>query len=344
MKKKQNLSMDAATLRQRAEAQYDQNHAAEDADPQSNVDLQRLVYELQVHQIELEMQNEELVQTREALEKALRQYTDLYDFSPLGYFTLDREGTILQANLSGASLLGVERARLTNRRLEHFISVETRSALRTFLRKNFENSPVETCEVTLHGEGNEVLYLNIDARLSENGQECYAVAVDITAHKLLEMETRYLISHDSLTGLYNRGYFQETMDRLEHSRQFPISILMADVDQLKKMNDQNGHSAGDAILKKVAEVLTTAFRTEDIIARIGGDEFAVILPNTDALAARNAVRRLSAVLNEHNATQAGLPVRLSFAASTAETSKPLTDVLKEADEKMYLKKGHHHGS
>src|SRR5574341_1492807 len=88
---------------------------------------QRLVHELQVHQIELEMQNEELRRTKEELEAALSKYTDLYDSSPVSYFTLGRDGTIRSVNLTGAHLLGVERSRLLDRRLGLFISAEFRS-------------------------------------------------------------------------------------------------------------------------------------------------------------------------------------------------------------------------
>ena len=92
-------------------------------------DTRRLVHELQVHQIELEMQNEELMQTRAELEAALRQYTDLYDFAPVGYFTLARDGTILQVNLAGANLLGVERGTLIKQRFGVFVADQSRNDL-----------------------------------------------------------------------------------------------------------------------------------------------------------------------------------------------------------------------
>jgi diguanylate cyclase (GGDEF)-like protein/PAS domain S-box-containing protein len=341
MKKRQNISSDAAELRRRAEDAHSQRYAEENS-LLSVVDQQRLLHELQVHQIELELQNEELMQVRAELETALGHYTNLYDFAPVGYFTLDQDGTIRQVNLSGASLLGVKRVQLIDRRFGILVSAESRIVFNDFLQRVFENRSVENCEISLLKDEKEPLYLHIDARISENGQECHAVVMNITERKQLEMEMRYLSTHDPLTGLYNRGYFQETMERLEHGRQFPISIVMADVDHLKETNDHNGHAAGDEMLKHVAQLLTIAFRAEDIIARIGGDEFAVLLPNTDALATKNVLHRLQSALKEHNDTHAGTPIFLSFAASTAEIFTPLMDVLREADEKMYLRKRDHH--
>ena len=163
------------------------------------------------------------------------------------------------------------------------------------------------------------------------------VALAIT-RKQTEDQLRLLSTHDIVTGLYNRVFFEEEMSRIERGRQFPVSIVMADVDHLKATNDSQGHAAGDALLKRLAQVLTTAFRSEDIVARIGGDEFAVLLPNTDKAAEENALERVNRLLKEHNATHQGTPLQVSFGASTAVKFVPLADVLKEADSRMYAEK------
>lgn len=161
---------------------------------------------------------------------------------------------------------------------------------------------------------------------------------DITERKEFEEKLKQMSIHDALTGLYNRAYFEAELTRLEHGRRFPISLLMADVDHLKTINDQQGHAAGDAVLKRAAQVFTAAFRAEDVITRIGGDEFMVILPNTTAEAAESALLRVQQVLREHNATQPGPPFSISFGLSTAETSMSLTDAFKQADGNMYRDK------
>jgi diguanylate cyclase (GGDEF)-like protein/PAS domain S-box-containing protein len=169
----------------------------------------------------------------------------------------------------------------------------------------------------------------------------HGVMFDITERKRADETLRQLSIHDKLTGLYNRGFFEEEMRRLERGREFPVSIVMADVDHLKETNDTEGHAAGDALLKRVARALTSAFRIEDLVARIGGDEFAILLPNTDIKAAEDALLRIQQILEEHNATQLENPLQLSFGASTAEKPTSLVDVLKEADGRMYAEKQKH---
>jgi PAS domain S-box-containing protein len=170
-----------ADLRVQAEAQLQKRPA--DRAKISAEEARRLLHELQVHQIELEMQNEELARARAEAEELLRQYTDLYDFAPVGYLTLTRDGTIRQVNLAGASLLGLARGELINRRLGVFVSVESRPAFSVFLEKVFSGGgSKEACEVALLKEGSDSLWAHLEAG-AEDRQECRAVAVDITERK-----------------------------------------------------------------------------------------------------------------------------------------------------------------
>nr|MBC8506231.1 PAS domain S-box protein [Chloroflexota bacterium] len=165
-----------------------------------------------------------------------------------------------------------------------------------------------------------------------------AVKQDITERILASEALRHMSTHDALTGLYNRGFFVEQMARLERGRKFPISIMMADLDRLKDVNDQQGHAAGDAVLKRVAQVLTAAFRAEDVVARLGGDEFAVLLPATDAPTAKIALQRVRQAIQENNSAHAKTPFHISIGLSTAEASTSLSLVLKKADMNMYREK------
>jgi len=191
MKKSQDKPADAAELRRRAEKSLKESKK-EEARPGTKEELQRLLHELQVHQIELEMQNEELQQARAEVNALLNQYTDLYDFAPVGYFTLERDGAIRQVNLTGARLLGVERSQLVNRRFGLFVSDDSRPTFNAFLKKVFESQAKETFEVILLKEGNELLYVHIEATASENGQACRVGVVDITERKRAEEEIRKL--------------------------------------------------------------------------------------------------------------------------------------------------------
>ena len=193
MKKGKNPSAEAAGLRRRAEARL-RAAATKAAPARTETDTQRLVHELQVHQIELEMQNEELRRSRAEVEAGLERYTGLYDFAPVGYLTLGRDGAILQVNLTGARLLGVERARLPGRRLEVFVDQPDRAGFRVFLEKVFTSQAKEECEVALLKEGKGPLNVLITATVSQDGQECRAMIADITGKKQAEAETKRLAS------------------------------------------------------------------------------------------------------------------------------------------------------
>jgi diguanylate cyclase (GGDEF)-like protein/PAS domain S-box-containing protein len=164
------------------------------------------------------------------------------------------------------------------------------------------------------------------------------VVTDITERKNIQENLIYLSSHDSMTGLYNRNFFEVEMDRFEKGRQFPISVIEIDIDKLKQINDEFGHSAGDDLIKRVAEILKETFREDDIIARIGGDEFAVLLPNVDLLIANKLANRIKKNLIKQNSNQQGLPLRFSLGVASAETNDMLTAVLKRADREMYSNK------
>ncbi len=328
-------------LRRKAEAKWNEDRKKTGPLPETVSDARRLVHELQVHQIELEMQNQELLRIRRELEEALDKYTDLYDFAPVGYFTLASDSEIRQINLAGASLLGVERGALVRRRFGAFVSDQSLPTFNSFLEKVFSSRQKQTCEVALSKDGGILFWAYIEALYEAShvqGEFCQAVVIDITSRKKAEEELRYLGIHDALTGLYNRAFFVEEMDRLGRGRGFPISIMMIDVDHLKDTNDRYGHAAGDALLKRVAQALNATFRAEDVIARIGGDEFAVLLPATGATAAEASLQRLQQILHENNAAHTGIPIQLSLGVSTAEIPGSLAEALKVADKNMYHEK------
>ena len=142
-----------------------------------------------------------------------------------------------------------------------------------------------------------------------------------------------------MTGLYNRAFFEEEMERMEKSRLRPISILIGDVDNLKKINDLHGHQAGDVILQNIANIFKKCFRPEDVIARIGGDEFSVLLPSVSADLAKQIKQRVLDQVAFHNQSNSeDMRLSISLGYGTAEKDDLLTDVFKLADERMYQEK------
>jgi signal transduction histidine kinase/ActR/RegA family two-component response regulator len=156
----------------------------------SSAQTQRLLHELRVHQIELEMQNEELRVSRAEVEAGLKRYTDLYDFAPVGYLTLSPEGAIRELNLPAAHVLGRERSRLIGGRLRSFVSPGTRPVFDSWLTNVFAHQNKCTCEVVLLRDNLPPLSAELEAKLSFDGQCGRAVMTDITSRKILEEELR----------------------------------------------------------------------------------------------------------------------------------------------------------
>ena len=147
-------------------------------------------HELQILQIELEMQHLELVKARDEMEKSLEKYTELYDLAPVGYFSLDRDGTFLSANLTGADILGVRRSCLAGRHFSEFLAAADRQAFRDFLGLVCASPGEEACEISLLVEENIELKVQIEARSAVSGQECRIVLIDMTERRLSEAAVR----------------------------------------------------------------------------------------------------------------------------------------------------------
>ena len=196
MKPKPPLSSDAAALRRRAEASLREQHP--EAGPARNeAETGRLLHELQVHQIEMEMQNLELQQANETVESEKEKYSDLYDFAPVGYVTLDHEGTIHETNLACSSLLGIERSRLVRRRFGLFVSPAGLPEFNDFLKKVFAGESRESCEVSLPQEGKPPVEVRMEAVAAASGQECRVVVTDLTERKRAEADRLVLSKLES---------------------------------------------------------------------------------------------------------------------------------------------------
>lgn len=165
------------------------------------------------------------------------------------------------------------------------------------------------------------------------------ILVSAFRRKKIEEKLRFLSFHDHLTGLYNRAYFDNEMIRLEKSRDYPISIIYLDMDNLKVINDTMGHQAGDQALKNCARLLKENLREIDVLARIGGDEFAIILPRTDEKSGEEIIKRIKSALEHHNHNSQGLFLSLSIGIATCSGPEDkLNETLKRADDLMYVKK------
>ena len=213
-----------------------------------------LVHELQVHQIELEMQNEELKRAKLETEDALVKYSDLYDFAPIGLFAIDLQGLIQEVNLAGAALLGIERRNLMNRHFRLFVAPKDRPFFDEFCKSAFDTSIKQTCELNLLRDGEPTVYARIEGIATEdgsmNGKQCRIAVIDITERKQAEsiLERYQLISkyaRDIILLMGRDGHIIEANEAAINAYGYTRDELLSknisdlrDTETLEKMSNQ----------------------------------------------------------------------------------------------------------
>jgi PAS domain S-box-containing protein len=226
MKKNSDVTSDTAELRRRAELRLNQKQAA---GPAADADTRKLLHELQVHQIELEMQNEELRQARTDAETALQQYTELFDFAPVGYFTLDLDGIISQVNLAGAKLLGLERRKLIGRHLGSFFDDKHRLALTGFLHRVFLSKVKARCELSLSSNGSTPRFVDIEGITDASEKNCRVVVFDITERKQFEqVQQDYNVELKSARAAADKANLakSEFLSCMSHELRTPLNAVL----------------------------------------------------------------------------------------------------------------------
>ena len=267
--------------------------AAQRYDDLEASDPRRLVQELQVHQIELELQNRELRAAQQALEESRDRYADLYDFAPVAYATINRFGQITQMNLTAAQLLGVERGRVLDPLLATRLAPGDGRTLLASLLRVLDTGDEESIEVTLVKAPEVQRDLRLLIRregthpLGEPATACRVVLLDVTEHAALtrqlkerEVQLEHLAHYDGLTGLPNRLLFADRLKQamLQACREhLQVAVLFLDLDRFKTINNTLGHPAGNQVLKQAAQRMRDLVQEGDTVARLGGDEFAILL-------------------------------------------------------------------
>ncbi|MBE1304312.1 diguanylate cyclase [Clostridium botulinum] len=171
-----------------------------------------------------------------------------------------------------------------------------------------------------------------------NGKKVFhSLCRDIRERKEMENKLEYLSYHDQLTGLYNRRFFENELKRLDVEENLPLTIVMADVNGLKLVNDSFGHATGDELLKKVSEIIKKGCRYNDIIARLGGDEFVILLPKTDIYETEQIVKNINALALKETVSAVNISISFGYGTKKKEEEK-IEEILKKAEDYMYKKK------
>ena len=317
-----------------------------------------MVDSLSEARIEMERMNvmlqEDLVQQRtlaDALRKSEERFRLIAEKVNAVIWTMDAATlrfTYIGSYINELRGISVEEAQaekpedfLTPASLEHFKNLITDNTAR-FMETGDVSSFYGCIEVEQICKDGRIIPVEmvISAITDKDGnlKEILGISRDISSRKAAETKLTYQSNHDSLTGLYNRSYFDIMFERDVQSGRFPLSIIVADLDGLKQVNDTLGHGAGDRLIKGAANILQMAFRSNDTIARIGGDEFVVLLQGMDAEEAATALRRIRSQEENFNMAHDGAPVRISLGTATALSGNGASQALKEADERMYAEK------
>ncbi len=280
-----------------------------------------------------------------ALIKSESRYREILATMEEGYYEVDLAGNFTFFNDSLCSIFGCTRDQLMGVNYKQLYK-DPKIVFEPYNRVYKSGMPEKTANLPIATWDGRHIYIEVSITLKQDqdGQPAgfRGVVRDITERKHYEERLKYLSFHDQLTDLYNRAYFDNELNRLDASREYPISIIACDLDGLKLINDTLGHGSGDRLLVNCAGILKEVLRSSDVLARVGGDEFAILLPRTDYYLGKGIAKRIKARVDYYNRSHGNLPLSISMGLATTDNndSGNIFDAYKEADDLMYRDKIH----
>lgn len=348
-------------LRKRAEAKL--GGKFENMEETLGEDVPRMLYELHTHQIELEMQNEELRLTQQELLEARDRYIGLYDLAPVGYLTISAKGLIFEANLALVNMLGMERQRLINQPLSAYIAKPDQDIYYQFNAQIRKTKKPQTCELRMCMHNRKAagsvtpavdaaerawFWVQVNSRpLLDDDGEVHTINLsvnDINEYKQAADKLEQMATYDQLTHLPNRYLLEtELNQRINAAKRFEekLAILFIDLDNFKVINDTMGHEHGDILLQMVAKRLSAHLREYDIVARFGGDEFVLLMPqirdNTDVVSVADKINREFSTAFSLNKQEAFVTASIGISLFP-DDGTTVGELLQHADAAMYRAK------
>ncbi|MCE1253378.1 MAG: PAS domain S-box protein [Anaerolineae bacterium] len=274
-----------------------------------------------------------------SLQESEKRYRDLIEQQGGGVGIFDPADKVIYINPAGEEIFGVPHGSLAGRNLKEFLSDDQLNILmgQAALRRQGVESSYELT-ITRPDEERRSLLFTATPRFDANNQFLGNIIIfrDISQRKVKEERLLYVSQHDTLTGLYNRSVFEDEVNRLDQGIFWPVGIIMVDADGLKIINDQMGHARGDELLIRISSILKSSVRDSDIVARVGGDEFAIVLPSADALSLQHVMDRIfEQVEDENRKPDTPFTISLSAGGMVCNQKGGLRETIKEADARMY---------
>ncbi|MCF8085749.1 MAG: diguanylate cyclase, partial [Desulfohalobiaceae bacterium] len=264
-----------------------------------------------------------------------------------GVIMMDDQGRISYWNPAAEKILGYTAQEAMDRDLHQLLAPRRyhqafRKSFPHFQRKGKGDMIDHSYELrALHKNGSELpVEVSLSALKLKGAWHSVGIVRDISDRKIMEEKLQNMANTDQLTGAYNRHKFLECLDyeisRVQRKND-PLSLLMLDIDHFKRINDSHGHNTGDAILKELVHVVRNNLREVDILTRWGGEEFLVLAPDTNKLAAATLAERLRREVKGHDFPE-GVEVTISLGIAQYSRNEPVEELISRADERMYLAK------
>jgi diguanylate cyclase (GGDEF)-like protein/PAS domain S-box-containing protein len=280
------------------------------------------------------------------LNSNLRQYySKLIDVLPVGVMIEDADGKILKVNKVMEKITGYSKQRLLKSTVFETLVPEDQKEIAKENIERILKGEVLTHELPSVNSRGEKCFIRLQERkitLPNNEDGIISIQTDVTDKIINEEKIRYAGYHDSLTDLYNRYYLEKEIQSLNQASKLPIALIMADLNGLKLVNDTYGHNEGDRLLQKMADILKSSCRDNDLIARWGGDEFVILLPETNSEAAKKIIKRINKkISNTFLKFDDGSKLPLSAALGYGikkHLFEDIFEILDEAESKMYKNK------
>jgi len=267
-------------------------------------------------------------------------FKELFENSPDAICIISSEDRIIDVNIAFEKLFGFSREELLDSLLNERIVQTSLFEEASRISEDAMKGIVIGFETKRMKKDKSIVDVSILAYplILENLQiGGFGIYKDITERKEFDRRLKYISYHDQLTGLYNRRFFEEEIIRLDTIKGFPLTIVMADVNGLKLINDSFGHSKGDELLKEIAGILEKGCREQDVIARLGGDEFVIIMPKTDSNQAEQICHGINTIALKESIDLIDISISIGWETMSSGEEK-IQEVIKKAEEHMYKKK------
>lgn len=301
----------------------------------ANEELSAAFQQLEAIEGELKEQNQELINSKKALEISEKRNRAIVNVLPDIIFIYSKDGVFLDYQTNDETKLLMKKEDFIGKKITEVMPEEIGNKGIESIEKAIATGEIQSFEYSLNfPKGVHFFETRI---IKSTKEEALAIVRNITEQKKSLLRIEYLSYHDQLTGLYNRRFFEEELKKLDTEENLPFTIVMIDVNGLKLVNDVFGHLVGDELLKKVSDILKRECRLDDVAARIGGDEFIILLPQTTSEETEKIVRRIYKSIKNEKMENIIISVSIGWETKTSK-EQLIDDIFIKAEDYMYKRK------